>query len=208
MVTHMDRDIGALMELVTELGIDDDTLVLFTSDNGPTYDRLGGSDSEFFNSSGPLRGRKGSVYEGGIRVPLIARWPTRIAKGSTSDLQAAFWDFLPTLCEIVGVAPPAGIDGISMAPTLLGQGKQEPHEYLYWEFPAYGGQQAIRVGDWKAVRQNISKGNERIELYNLAVDIAEQHNLADNHPQRIARLRKLMAEVRIPSELFPLFVDE
>ena len=158
MVTHMDRDIGKIIQLVEDLGLDDDTLFMFSSDNGPTFDRLGGSDSDFFQSSGPLRGRKGSVYEGGIRVPLIARWPGKIAEGSESDHQAAFWDFLPTIGEIVEAPTPKGIDGISFAASLLGTGQQAEHNYLYWEFSAYGVQQAIRAGDWKGVRRNISKG--------------------------------------------------
>ncbi len=208
MITHMDRDIGKIMGLVKELGLDDDTLVIFTSDNGPTFDRLAGTDSEFFKSSGPFRGRKGSVYEGGIRIPLVARWPGHIESGRTSNLQAAFWDFLPTLCEIAGVSAPSGIDGISFASTLLGQGEQKLHDYLYWEFPAYGGQQAIRVGDWKAVRQNISKGNMRIELYNLADDIGEQHDVAGEHPEHVTRLDTMMSEIHVPSKLFPLFANE
>jgi len=208
MVTHMDHAVGTITQLVKELGLDDNTLVLFTSDNGPAYERGGGTDSTFFNSAGPFRGRKGSVYEGGIRVPLVARWPGRIDAGQTTDHQAAFWDFLPTLCDIAGTAYPSEIDGISMAPTLLGQGEQKQHEYLYWEFPGYGGQQAIRVGDWKAVRQNISKGNMQIELYNLADDIAEQHDLAAQHPERVDQLDQLMTEAHVPSEIFPLFSSE
>ncbi|NOY41691.1 MAG: arylsulfatase [Planctomycetes bacterium] len=208
MVTHMDRDIGMIMKLVQDLGLDDNTIIMFTSDNGPAYNRLAGSDSVFFNSTGPLRGRKGSVYEGGIRVPLVARWPKQIAAGSKSDHQAAFWDLLPTLCEVVDTAPPSEIDGISFAPTLLAQGNQQDHDYLYWEFPAYGGQQAIRVGDWKAVRQKIFKGRMQIELYNLATDIAEQHDVAVEHPERVAEMKKLMAEAHVPSQHFPLFDSE
>jgi len=209
MITHIDRDIGKLMQLVRDLGLDDNTIVLFTSDNGPAYERVGGADSDFFRSSGPLRGRKCSVHEGGIRVPLVARWPGEIAAGQNSDLQAAHWDFLPTFCELVGITPPTDIDGISIAPTLFGQGEQKQHDALYWEYPAYGGQQAIRVGDWKAVRKNIiSEGNMQIELYNLADDIAERHNLAEKHPERVADMERRMTEARVPSKLFPLFASE
>ncbi|MCA9231207.1 MAG: arylsulfatase [Planctomycetales bacterium] len=208
MVTHMDGAVGQITQLVKELGLDENTIVMFTSDNGPAEERLAGSDSKFFNSAGPLRGRKGSVNEGGIRVPLVARWPGHIAAGQTSDLQAAFWDFLPTLCDIADLPTPAGIDGLSIAPTLLDNVEQTTHDYLYWEFPAYGGQQAIRQGDWKAVRQNISQGNMEIQLFNLADDIAEQRDLAKQHPDRVAQLDELMKSVRVPSQLFPLFPSE
>jgi len=208
MVTHLDNAVGQIMQRVKDLGLDDNTIVLFTSDNGPTYDRLGGTDSEFFHSAGPFRGRKGSVYEGGIRVPLVARWPGKIAAGVTTDLQSAFWDFLPTLCDVADIPSPGKIDGISFAPTLFGKQEQKKHEFLYWEFPAYGGQQAIRVGDWKAVRQNISQGNMKIELYNLANDIAEQHDLAEQYPERVAKFDQLMSDAHITNPRFPLFASE
>ena len=146
MVTRLDRDIGRLLTLLKELGLDDNTLVMFSSDNGPVYDRLGGTDSEFFESNGPLSGLKGSVYEGGMRVPLIARWPGKIPGGRVSDLPAAFYDVLPTLAEVAGASPPAGIDGISLLPTLTDRGEQKQHEFLLWEFHGYGGQQAVAHG--------------------------------------------------------------
>ncbi len=208
MITHMDRDIGTILERLRKLGLEENTIVLFTSDNGPTYDRVGGADSTYFESAGPLRGRKASVYEGGVRVPLIARWPERFAAGSTSDLQAAFWDLLPTFCDFAGGTAPTEIDGISFAPTLLGEGSQEQHEYLYWEFPSYGGQQAIRVGDWKAVRQNILEGETHVELYDLSKDIGEQNDLSAEQPERVAKLQKMMAAARTPSTLFPLFESD
>lgn len=206
MVTHMDKGIGEILDLLEELKIADNTLVIFTSDNGPTFERLGGADSDFFKSSGPLRGRKGSLYEGGIRVPFVARWPGKIAPGS-SDHQSAFWDFLPTVCDIIGSPTPEDLDGISMLPTLLGDtGKQKQHEYLYWEFPSYGGQQAIRFGKWKAVRQNMSKKNNpeplKIELYDLEKDVAEKNNVADKHPDVVQMLADKMKSARVPSELF------
>ena len=208
MVSHLDRDVGRILSLVDELGLADDTLVLFTSDNGPTYDRLGGSDSEFFESAGPFRGLKGSLYEGGIRVPLVAKWPGKIPAGVTADHQAAFWDVLPTLTEIVGAQNPTGIDGLSFAPTLLGRSEQQQkHEFLYWEFPAYGGQQAVRMGDWKGVRQGmLEKDNPdplAIELYNLAEDVGETRDVAAAHPDIVAKIREIMQRERTPSELFP-----
>ncbi|MEO2045719.1 MAG: arylsulfatase [Pirellulales bacterium] len=204
MVTHMDDAVGQITQRVKDLGLDGNTIVLFTSDNGPTYDRLAGSDSKYFDSAGPFRGRKGSVYEGGIRVPLVARWPGKIAAGETSKLPSAFWDFLPTLCDIADIPIPSETDGLSFASTLLDTGEQKIHDFLYWEFPAYGGQQAIRVGDWKAVRQKIHQGNRHVELYNLADDIAEQHDLAKEYPDRIAHMQKMMTAARVPNKRFPL----
>jgi arylsulfatase len=203
MISHLDRDIGKIMALVKELGLDDNTLVMFTSDNGPTYNRLGGSDSDFFESAKPLSGFKGSAHEGGIRVPLVARWPGRIKPGTTSDHISAFWDVLPTFCEVSGAKPPADIDGISFAPTLLSKGKQEQHEYLYWEFAAYSGQQAVRMGKWKALRKGMFRGNMHINLYDLEKDIAEQHDVSEKHPEVIARIKRIMAAAHTPSKVFP-----
>jgi arylsulfatase A len=209
MISHMDRDIGKIMSLVKKLNLDDNTLVIFTSDNGPTYNRLGGSDSDFFKSAGPFRGLKGSLYEGGIRVPLVARWPGKIQPGTVSHHISAFWDVLPTLAEFTGTKAPDRIDGISFAPTLLGQPKkQQKHEYLYWEFPSYGGQQVVRMENWKAVRQGIMKrGNKKrlkIELYNLKTDPGEQNDVAAKHPEIVAKMRKIMESGRKPSQLFPI----
>jgi arylsulfatase len=210
MITHMDRDIGRIMALVKELGLDDNTLTIFSSDNGPTYDRLGGSDSEFFESAGIFRGLKGSLYEGGIRVPMIARWPGRIEPGQTSDHVSAFWDVLPTLCDVVHIQPPSDIDGISFAPTLLGQGEQKRHEYLYWEFAAYGGQQVVRLGDWKGVRQNLMPTGKNkqpdmtIQLYNLVIDPGEKNDVADQHPEIIERIATIMKTARTRNPEFPI----
>lgn len=202
MVTYMDRDVGKIMHLLEELGLDENTLVIFTSDNGPTYDRLGGSDSEFFQSALSFRGLKGSLYEGGIRVPLVTRWPGHIAAGSLTDHISAFWDILPTLCEIIGADPGYNIDGISFMPTLLSRGKQPAHEYLYWEFPSYGGQQALRMGNWKGVRQNIFKDSLKIELYNLTTDISERRDVSKEYPEIVEKIDTLMNQARVPSELF------
>ncbi|MFK7776908.1 MAG: arylsulfatase [Gimesia sp.] len=207
MVTQMDDGVGQIMELLKELKLDDNTIVFFTSDNGPTYDRLGGSDSEFFESAGPWRGFKGSLYEGGIRVPLVVQWPGHIQPGEVTDHLSAFWDVMPTLADLTGTKAPADIDGISFLPTLLDKPKQQKqHEYLYWEFPAYKGQQAVHMGDWKGVRQNLLKKRNpvmKIELYNLKSDPGEQHDVADQHPKIVARIKSIMKTGRTPSEMFP-----
>ncbi len=205
MITRMDRYVGNILKLLDELNLSDNTVVVFSSDNGTTHlDQE--VDYEFFESVGELRGLKGSLYEGGVRVPTLVRWPGKVKAGSSSDRISGFEDWMPTLMEIVGGKSsqlPEGIDGISMVATLLG--KQQPlRPYLYREFSGYGGQQTIRVGDWKAVRQNMSKGNLEIELYNIADDMGEQNNVAGQHPELVTRLAKMMAAARTPSELFPL----
>src|SRR5262249_28310828 len=172
MVTRLDRSVGRIVDRLKDLDLERNTLVFFSSDNGPTYNRLGGTDSDFFASAGGRRGLKGQLYEGGIRVPFIASWPGRIRPGTVSDLPGVFYDVLPTLCAVTGTAVPADCDGVSLLPTLLAQEGQKRHAFLYWEFPSYGGQQALRMGDWKAVRQNLSKGTVKTELYNLADDPA------------------------------------
>jgi arylsulfatase A-like enzyme len=186
------------MALLSELGIEQNTIVFFSSDNGPH--REGGADPEFFKSAGPLRGIKRDLYEGGIRLPMIVRWPGNIVPGAMSDQVCAFWDFLPTAADLAGVNAPANIDGISMLPALLGR-EQKDHEYLYWEFHEGGFGQAVRMGDWKAVR----RGTDRpIELYDLAADIAETNDLAAQHPEIVARIETLLETARTDSELFPV----
>jgi arylsulfatase len=204
MISRMDRYIGNVLNLLDELGLAENTIVVFSSDNGTTHlDQE--VDFTFFNSVGELRGLKGSLYEGGVRVPTIVRWPGKVAPGSTSDRVSGFEDWMPTLMEVVGGAEtvPANVDGISMVPTLKGETQPE-RPYLYREFPSYGGQQTIRVGDWKAVRQNMSKGNLEIELYNIAEDIGEQKNVAEDHKEVVTKLAAMMEDVRTPSEIFPL----
>jgi arylsulfatase A-like enzyme len=195
MISRLDSDVGRIMDELKELGLDDNTLVMFTSDNGPH--REGGADPEFFNSSGPLRGIKRDLYEGGIRVPLIARLPGRVAAGQVSDHAGAFWDMLPTMVELSGGEVPAGIDGKSMKPSLLG-GVQSEHEYLYWEFR---GKQAVRKGDWKAVRLD---QDQKTELFNLEDDLAETRDLAADNPEKVEELSKLFDIARVESEFFPL----
>jgi len=202
MITHMDKGIGQIMDVISELELDENTLIIFTSDNGPTYNRLGGSDSEFFKSAGPFRGLKGSLYEGGIRVPMAASWQGRIKAGTVSNHTSALWDVMPTLCDITGIDIPENTDGVSFAPALFGKEDQKEHEYLYWEFPAYGGQQAVRMGDWKGTRQNIFKNNMKVELYNLKEDLGETHNVAEKYPEIVKRIEVFMRDARIPSDLF------
>ena len=197
MVTRMDREIGRIMSLLKELGIDGSTLIIFSSDNGPTFN--GGTDSEFFRSAGPLRGLKTMLYEGGIRVPTIACWPGRIKPDGVSDHVSAFWDWLPTFAELLGIRSGKDTDGISLLPTLLGNPeKQKNHDYLYWE---YSGKQAVRRGEWKAYRTSV---DSPLELYNLKDDIAEQHDLAGQRPDVVKEMADIMTAARVESELFPL----
>jgi arylsulfatase A-like enzyme len=202
MITRLDRDVGRLMALLKKLGIDDRTLVFFTSDNGPH--REGGADPDFFDSNGPLRGIKRDMYEGGIRVPMIVRWPGRIKAGAESDQVWAHWDFLPTVAEIAGVKPPADIDGISMLNTMLGR-RQRGHEFLYWEFHERGFAQAVRMGDWKAVRKN---PDSPLELYNLRNDLAEQNDVSAKHPRIVKRIEEYLRTARTESELWPIQYGE
>ncbi|MFP6581588.1 MAG: arylsulfatase [Candidatus Hydrogenedentota bacterium] len=211
MISHVDRDVGKIMDLVESLGLDNNTIIIFTSDNGPAFNRLGGSDSEFFESAGVFRGLKGSLYEGGIRVPLVARWPEQIEAGRTSDHISAFWDVLPTFTELTGATTPKNIDGISFARHLLdASAKQKQHDYLYWEFKAYGGQQAVRMGNWKGIRQNmllrngkINPDGGRLELYNLDNDPSESNDVADENRKVRKNIERVMREARISSDLFP-----
>ena len=204
MITRMDADIGKLMSKLKKLGLDENTLVMFSSDNGPHKE--GGGDPNFFKSSGPLRGYKRDLYEGGIRVPMIARWPGRIKAGSVSNHISAFWDFLPTCCELVGIETPKGTDSISILPTLLGQpGKQKKHEFLYWEFHEQGKKQAVRIDDWKGVRLNVAKNPDGpIELYNLKDDNGEQKNLAMENTEVVEKIKKYLETAHTPSEHWPL----
>ena len=197
MVTRMDRDVGSLLSLLGELGLDGDTLVFFTSDNGPHKE--GGADPAFFHSSGPLRGYKRDLYEGGIRVPMLARWPGMIRPG-VSDFPWAFWDFLPTACQFAGVRPPAGLDGVSILPTLFGR-PQRAHECLYWEFHERGFEQAVRLGRWKAVRHGTRKP---LELYDLPTDLGEATNVAAAHPDVVATIEEYLETARTASEAFPV----
>jgi arylsulfatase A len=187
MVSRMDRDVGRIVSLVEELGLGENTLVMFSSDNGPANSQAGGYDREFFQGAGPLREGKGSLYEGGIRVPMIARWRGMIQAGSTTGHPSAFWDVLPTCAEAAGVAPPDDVDGLSFLPTLLGNTEaQREHDFLYWEFK---GVSVVRMEPWKAIWRTRADdaGTPGPQLYNLAEDIGETTNLAEAHPDIVAR---------------------
>lgn len=202
MVTYLDRQVGEVVAKLKELGLDKNTLIIFTSDNGPHLE--GGADPDYFDSNGPFRGYKRDLYEGGIRVPMIACWPEQIKPGTTSDHLSAFWDVMPTIAEITGCKTPENIDGISFLPTLTGKAKQRQHQNLYWEFHEMNGRQAIRNGDWKLVRYQVFiPANTTTELYNIKNDPEEKTNLAAQHPEIVARLLTEMNHSRIDSEIFP-----
>ena len=206
MISRLDRDVGRLMALLGELMLDDNTVVFFSSDNGSIA--TAGVDTKFFGSAENFRGQKMDLYEGGIRTPLIARWPGRIKPGSTTEHVSAFWDVLPTLVEISG-AKAAGVDGISFLPTLLGKGEQRAHDYLYWEYHERGGSQAVRAGDWKAVRSGILKTPDSpLEVFNLRTDPGETKNVAAEQPEIAAKLSRLLKEAHSPSREFPLPGEE
>ena len=201
MITYLDTQVGLILDTLGDLGVDRRTLVVFTSDNGATFD-VGGAPTQFFASNGRLRGHKTNLYEGGIRVPAIARWPGRIAAGSTSAHVAANWDLWATFAELAGGTAPEGTDGISIAPTLLGRGGQRLHDSLYWEFHAAGASQAVRMGHWKGIRREIRKRPDApIELYDLQADESETKDVSAAHPDVVARIRKLMESSRTPSQL-------
>lgn len=203
MISRLDRDVGRLMEKLTSLGIAENTLVLFSSDNGPH--REGGNDPDFNDSNGPLRGIKRDLTEGGIRVPLIARWPGHIQADSTSDFVGSFVDVLPTMAELASVSQkelPARLDGLSIAPTLLGRPPdQKQHDYLYWAFYERGGAQAARQGHWKAVEQPL---HSSVRLYDLATDIGEERDVAAEHPEIVASLTAAMKAAYEPNENWKL----
>lgn len=192
MITYMDKQIGRVMALLKELKLDQNTIVMFSSDNGATFD-AGGADINFFNSVGGLRGRKGDLYEGGIREPFIARWPGKITAGRVSDLVSAQFDLMATLAELTGAEAPPN-DGISFLPTLLGNNaRQQRHEYLYFEFPERGGQLAVRLGEWKGVKRDMKKNrNASWEIYNLRTDRAETTDLAAEHPALVKQFDEIV----------------
>lgn len=200
-VMRLDQYVGEIMARVKSLGIENDTIIMFTSDNGTHQE--GRNDAAFFQSSGPLRGMKRFVYEGGIRVPMIVRCPGKVPAGATSDVMWAFWDLLPTAAELAGAseAVPKTTDGISFAPTLLGKPQPRQHEYLYWEFHEGGFSQAIRMGDWKAVRFGL---NGAIELYDLKTDLGETKNVAEQNQQVVQKMTELFKSARTESTYWPV----
>ncbi|MEW6234582.1 MAG: arylsulfatase [Candidatus Omnitrophota bacterium] len=198
MITRLDGDVGKLFTLLKELGLDENTIVFFSSDNGPHKE--GGADPNFFDSNGPLRGIKRDLYEGGIRVPMIARWPGKIQAGAASAEPWAFWDFLPTAAELGGANVPTAIDGLSMVPALTSQ-PQRRHNYLYWEFYERGFDQAVRMKNWKGVRHGI---DAPVELYNLSGDLGEERDIAAQHPDIAAEIAAIMNNAHVDSELYPI----
>jgi len=197
MISFMDRQVGRLMRLLKDLNLDDNTAVFFTSDNGTTHLK-NQVDYEFFESVGPLRGLKGSLYEGGTRVPMIVRWPGKVAAGSTSEHLAAHYDVLATLADIAGAEPPHDTDGISFLPALLSKGRQQrKHAYLFWDFGGYGGQVAVRMGKWKGIKRNLRKNPDApLELYDLEKDLSEQNDVASDFPEVSSEIESTMIRAR------------
>ncbi|WP_321347674.1 arylsulfatase [uncultured Draconibacterium sp.] len=207
MVDYLDMQVGEIVAKLKELGIYENTLIIFTSDNGPHLE--GGADPDYFNSNGPLKGYKRDLYEGGIRVPMIAVWDGKITAGSSSDHISAFWDVFPTVAEITGISTPDSIDGISFLPTLIDKKQSAQHEYLYWEFHEMGGRQAVRKGDWKLVHYNVFTSEKTTtELYNLASDVGEENNLAAEHPELVEELNALIEKSHTESNLFKFGNEE
>lgn len=199
MVSILDKQVGEICAVLDSLGIADNTIIVFASDNGPHLE--GGADPEFFDSNGELRGYKRDLYEGGIRVPLIVKWNNVVEGNTKSDHISAFWDFLPTMADVIDAEVPRNIDGVSFLPELTGQGKQKEHDFLYWEFHENNGRQAIRKGDWKAVKYDVHNDG-KIELYNLKTDASEKFDMADKYPEKVAELDSLMKVSRTDSDLF------
>ncbi len=200
MITRMDSDIGRMLDLLKELNLDEQTIVMFTSDNG--HHNEGGHDPQRFDPNGPLRGMKRDLYEGGIRVPLIVRWPGTTPADQVTDHVSYFGDLMATVADLNGVEPPPNLDSISLVPTLTGNfQQQQTHPYLYWEFYERKGKRAVRFGDWKAIRQ---PWNGDVELYNLRQDLGEQTNVADKFPDIVARAKTYLDEAHEPHENWPV----
>jgi arylsulfatase A len=202
MVIKLDQYVGEVVKKLKALGIEKNTLIVFTSDNGPH--REGGNKPEFFNSSGGFRGIKRELYEGGIREPMIVNWPGKIKKNTVSSHIGAFWDFMPTFASLLQVAPQTNTDGISILPALLAKGTQEQHPYLYWEFHEDGGRQAVRLGNWKGVRLNVMKDrNAPIQLFDLAKDPKETTDLSAANPKLVNQISKMMKDAHTENKNFP-----
>lgn len=204
MISLLDEQVGRIVEELKRLHLYENTVIMFASDNGPSNE--GGADCTFFNSGGPLKSEfgwgKGFLYEGGIREPLIAVWKGRIRAGVKNPLITSVWDLLPTVCQLIQIKTPSGVDGISFLPALLGDAQsQQGREYLYWELAGYEGQQAVRMGKWKGLRFNIAKGNMKIKLFDLDNDIREQHDVADEHPEVVKQIETIMKEKHHTAEV-------
>ena len=208
MIHLMDDQVGSIVDKIRSLGLDENTLIMFTSDNGPHLE--GGADPDYFNSNGIFRGYKRDLYEGGIRVPMIARWNGVIEPGRVTDHISAFWDIMPTFSDMIEVRTRGEIDGISFLPTLIGDTrKQKQHDHLYWEFHEHGGRRALRQGDWKLVQYNVNKNPAGdFELYDLKSDPAEEHNVAGKFPNRVKDMQKIMLNEHTPSEVFKFTTEK
>ena len=202
-ISRLDDSVGLILAKLKQLGLDNKTIIFVTSDNGP--EKHAGADPAYFDSSGPLRGYKRSLHDGGIRVPMIVRWPGHIQAGTTSNLVWAFWDVLPTFAELAGAETPPGGDGLSVVPTLLGRPGQKEHKFLYWEFhEGRTSAQAVRMGNWKAVRPS---PNSPLQLYELGTDLGETHDLAAEHPDVVATIEDYLKTARTESEYWPMKGD-
>lgn len=200
MVHMIDVDVGKVLEIVKELGIDSNTIIFFTSDNGPNQSKS--HDADFFDSNGIYRGYKRDLYEGGVRIPMIVRWPGKIKPGTVSDEIWAFWDFLPTAAELAGLPTKYDTDGISIAPTLFGK-RREGHNYLYWDYAHVRNNfmQAARWDNWKAIKYH-KPG--KIELYNLTNDPGEEHDISSQRPDVVEQFESILKEAYVPSEDYPV----
>lgn len=205
MVSRIDMYVGQIIDKLKDEGIYENTLIVFTSDNGPHQE--GGGDPDFFNSNGMYRGYKRDLYEGGIRVPTIISWPNRIEKGTESDFTFAFWDYLPTFAELLKQKTPKNIDGISILPLLLNRKGQKKHDYFYFEFQELGGRQAVVKDNWKLIHMNI-RNNPHFELYNIAADPSEKHNVISLYSDKVTELKKIMLNARTKDANWKLFKDE
>jgi arylsulfatase A-like enzyme len=204
MVRNLDHSVGLIMDYLDETGLTNNTLLIFVSDNGPHEE--GNHRVDFFNSNGMLRGKKRDLYEGGIRTPFIAKWPSKIPPGTVSDHVSCFWDFMPTFCNLAGVEVPENTDGISFIPAMTGYpGSQQKHPYLYWEFYEAGGKQAVRKGNWKGIQLDVRKGDPSFELYDLDTDPSELHNIADQHPEIVREMLEIMIKSHIEIPEISLF---
>ena len=201
MVSRLDLYVGQVLDKLAALGLDENTVVVFSSDNGPHQE--GGADPAFFNSAAGLRGLKRDLYEGGIRVPLVVRWPNVVPAQQQQEFVGAFWDLLPTFTDLAGAQPPQNIDGISLVSALLGKPNQPEHPYLYWEFHEEGGKQAVRYGKWKGIRLNVAADkNAPIALYDLSSDLKEEHDLSAQQPDVVKAISDIMQAEHVESDLF------
>lgn len=207
MVKELDDYVGSLLQKLQQLGIEQNTIVIFASDNGPHKE--GGADPDYFNSNGGFKGYKRDLYEGGIRTPLLVKWPSKVPQGVVSDHISAFWDIMPTLAEITGAPLLQNTDGISFLPSLLNEGLQKEHEYLYWEFHEQGGRMAVRMGKWKGIIQKVDANPQgKMELYDLSVDKSEMKDVSALNPDIVKQMERIMKEAHTPSAVFPFASEQ